>query len=372
MRQRRCQPPFEDLLLQRLPTVVPPSPALGYVARDGSLWPHVVPRSLRAGLPVRAAGPLLRDLRYRNLRLICPNCDSQLATYKARNRGSGRRYRTAEIRRWRIVLIGTADVLTAMIALIGRTRDYICVIEVTVATAAAQLQVSERQVARLARAGELAVTRTVGSALLLDGASVHRWAQRRRRGGRPWVPATAWAALSLLSRERADWLSPSTLSRLRHKLRRADASELSWLVRRRATVYRMRGWGDGTGLLPSGVSALRYPALSTLFGLASVDRGVDGYIPASDFLSLTATLGLVADIDGDMVVRVIPEGAGYKPDNVLEAAVAVDLMSDSLDTREFAAGTRVLQKLLDDFAAGDGRLNRTVNSDAAQHLRSRK
>ncbi|MGB7358183.1 MAG: HNH endonuclease, partial [Mycobacterium sp.] len=28
-----------------------------------------------------------------NLRLICPNCDSQLPTYKSRNRGNGRHYR---------------------------------------------------------------------------------------------------------------------------------------------------------------------------------------------------------------------------------------------------------------------------------------
>lgn len=28
-----------------------------------------------------------------NLRLICPNCDSQLPTYKSRNRGKGRHYR---------------------------------------------------------------------------------------------------------------------------------------------------------------------------------------------------------------------------------------------------------------------------------------
>jgi 5-methylcytosine-specific restriction endonuclease McrA len=34
-----------------------------------------------------------RDSRRENLRLICPNCDSQLPTYKARNRGSGRYYR---------------------------------------------------------------------------------------------------------------------------------------------------------------------------------------------------------------------------------------------------------------------------------------
>lgn len=31
--------------------------------------------------------------RRENLRLVCPNCDSQLPTFKARNRGSGRAWR---------------------------------------------------------------------------------------------------------------------------------------------------------------------------------------------------------------------------------------------------------------------------------------
>jgi 5-methylcytosine-specific restriction endonuclease McrA len=31
--------------------------------------------------------------RRENLRLICPNCDSQLPTYKSRNRGRGRAWR---------------------------------------------------------------------------------------------------------------------------------------------------------------------------------------------------------------------------------------------------------------------------------------
>jgi hypothetical protein len=31
--------------------------------------------------------------RRENLRLVCPNCDSQLATYKSRNRGKGRHFR---------------------------------------------------------------------------------------------------------------------------------------------------------------------------------------------------------------------------------------------------------------------------------------
>lgn len=33
--------------------------------------------------------------RRENLRLVCPNCDSQLPTYKSRNRGQGRHYRRA-------------------------------------------------------------------------------------------------------------------------------------------------------------------------------------------------------------------------------------------------------------------------------------
>jgi hypothetical protein len=31
--------------------------------------------------------------RRENLRLVCPNCDSQLAMYKSRNRGKERRFR---------------------------------------------------------------------------------------------------------------------------------------------------------------------------------------------------------------------------------------------------------------------------------------
>ena len=33
------------------------------------------------------------DNRRNNLRMICPNCDSQLPTYKSKNKGNGRHYR---------------------------------------------------------------------------------------------------------------------------------------------------------------------------------------------------------------------------------------------------------------------------------------
>lgn len=224
--------------------------------------------------------------------------------------------------------------------------------EMTSAAGAKILGVSARQIARLARAGELTVTRVVGGALLLDGASVHRLATQGRHNGRPWSAATAWAALALLSGEHVDWLDASALSRLRHRLRASDASQLCWMTRRRAAVHRMQGWGDDKGLLSSGASALHDEAMSSLFDLAAVDRGAEGYVRARDFAALVTALGLFEDVDGELTVRVVPDDAGYAVDRVLTAAVAVDL-AESLDTRESAAGMRVLTGLLDAFRSGD-------------------
>lgn len=226
--------------------------------------------------------------------------------------------------------------------------------EMTTVAGAEILGVSARQVARLARGGELTVTRTVGGALLLDGASVHRLAGQARHNGRPWTPATAWAALALLSGERVDWLDRSAMSRLRHRLRASTASQLCWMARRHASVHRMQGWGKNTGLLASGVSALHDEAMSELFDLTAVDRGADGYVRARDFADVVGAAGLVDDVDGDVIVRVVPEDAGYAVDHILTAAVAVDL-AESLDTRESAAGIRVLEDLLGRFRSGDTR-----------------
>ena len=220
--------------------------------------------------------------------------------------------------------------------------------EMTTVACAKVLGISARQVARLARAGELTVSRTVGGALLVDGASVHRLAKHGRHNGRPWAAATAWAALALLSGESVDWLDAAAISRLRHRLRASSAPELCWMTRRRAAVHRMRGWGKDEGLLHSGVSALRDPAMSELFDLTAVERGADGYVQARDFADLVTTLGLVEDRDGDVTVRVVADDSGYAVDHVPTAAVAVDL-AESLDTRESAAGLRVLKDLLDAY-----------------------
>ncbi|OBG81682.1 hypothetical protein A5699_08050 [Mycobacterium sp. E802] len=221
--------------------------------------------------------------------------------------------------------------------------------EMSAAAAAEQLEISERQVRRLANNGVLTVSRVVARTLLLDAASVHRLAGRARHNGRPWASATAWGALALLSGEGADWLEPSVLSRLRHRLRSARATEVAWLARRRATVRQMQGWGNDSGLLATGVSALRDPQVAALFDLSSpADRGFDGYVAARDLDDVVTRLGLFDDIAGDVTVRVVPDDAGYAVDRQLVAAVAVDL-SESLDTREAAAGERVLEELLAAF-----------------------
>ncbi len=232
--------------------------------------------------------------------------------------------------------------------------------EMTTVACAKVLGISARQVARLARAGELTVSRTVGGALLVDGASVHRLAKHGRHNGRPWTAATAWAALALLSGESVDWLDAAAVSRLRHRLRASSASELCWMTRRRATVHRMRGWGKDEGLLHSGVSALRDPAMSQLFDLTAVERGADGYVHARDFADLVTTLGLVEDRDGDVTVRAVTDDSGYAVDHMLTAAVAVDL-AESLDTRESAAGLRVLEDMLDAFRSDKTHPRRRVS-----------
>ena len=122
----------------------------------------------------------------------------------------------------------------------------------------------------------------------------------------------------------------------------------------------MRGWGKVEGLLHSGVSALRDPAMSELFDLTAVGRGADGYVCARDFADLVTTLGLVEDRDGDVTVRVVTDDSGYTVDHVLTAAVAVDL-AESLDTRESAAGLRVLDDLLAAFRFDNTHPHRRVS-----------
>lgn len=233
--------------------------------------------------------------------------------------------------------------------------------DVTVAMAATELGVSQRQIARLAQSGELAVVRKVGGALLIDSASVHRRAQMRRRKGRPWSEPVAWGALALLSGRTADWLSASQRTRLTHRLRRATAEDVAFFARHRAVPLRMRAWDAPdhsirNHVVRTGVSALDEAdaATASRFGLtANGTARTEGYVTVTELDAVVDDLGLTEDHEGDVTLRVVSdENPVFRgtSDTVtsLIAAIAVDLM-DSLDTRERSAGTGALQELIDGF-----------------------
>ena len=77
------------------------------------------------------------------------------------------------------------------------------------------------------------------------------------------------------------------------------------------------------------------------------------------------TLGLVEDRDGDVTVRVVTDDSGYAVDHVPTAAVAVYL-AESLDTRESAAGLRVLKDLLDAFRSYKTHPSRRVSRQSVR------
>jgi len=231
--------------------------------------------------------------------------------------------------------------------------------EMTVHDAAAALSVTERQVTRLARAGSITIAREVGNSLLLNSASVHRMVQSSRHPGRPWSPEVSWAALSLLSQCKVDWIaSPTQITRLKHRLRRSSAAEVAYLARNRATTHHMETWGEGDVdvlirgdyLAATGISAIIHvPKTAARFGLSSARHGkADGYIVDDDFDDVVEQFGMLSQ-NGDVTLRVVSAlNPFFRTATLPIAAVAVDLM-ESLDTRQRSAGTRVLQELLDDF-----------------------
>ncbi|WP_244163502.1 hypothetical protein [Rhodococcus koreensis] len=142
---------------------------------------------------------------------------------------------------------------------------------------------------------------------------------------------------------------------MRNRLRRANADEVAFLARRRARVYRMRGWGDELSTLVTGeyVAATGASALTHVggeagrFGLSGSGGGaVDGYVRGDDLADVIDTFGLMADGEGEVTLRVVTALDPFF--TTMTLPVAVDLM-ESLDTRERSAGTRVLGELLDDI-----------------------
>jgi excisionase family DNA binding protein len=236
--------------------------------------------------------------------------------------------------------------LSHLTEIVATANNYV-MSEMSSAEAARRLGVSRREVQRLARSGELAATRTIGDAYVIDPLAANARARAEVERGRPWSPEVAWAALWLISDLEVTWLDYYQRRRLDQRLASITVDRLLASTRRRATATRYRGARTALSearrsLVLTGVSASE----SLRSDLVPDDSVVDGYADERRALALVRHLGLALDAEGPIVVRTteVPEvlqRGGIMPTGV----VAADL-AGSNDARERSAGRRALQAML--------------------------
>ena len=216
----------------------------------------------------------------------------------------------------------------------------------TTAEAAGRLHVSQRQIQRLIRSGEVPARRTAGEAWVLDALAVNSLARSRPSRGRPWSTEVAWGALWMLSGLEAAWLDDRTRSRLSRRLGGMDSAAVVHACRRRADVLRCRvsrSFLDDlrNTLVPSGTSTAEQ------FGLAGDTTRVEGYCGVAAWSGIRSTFHLAEDARGNATIRVttfadVLAGGGL---TMPKAVVAADL-AESYEARERNAGLRALAELL--------------------------
>lgn len=150
---------------------------------------------------------------------------------------------------------------------------------------ATRLGVTSRQASRAARAGAVVTNHVAGRTIASDRAIV---AARRSAGrGRRWSEGTTCAALELLEHGTTERVTGSERSRLKQRLRHADAAELAYqLLGARASLWRSTG-----------------------------GRHVDTELSIADELALSSRGGLAVEVDADAErrarqLRLVRDGDG--------------------------------------------------------------
>lgn len=227
---------------------------------------------------------------------------------------------------------------------VGEPMDWI-----SVADAAEKLDVSERQVRRLAADGELGA-RLVSDRWLVNAAAVRARAQAEPRAGRPLSSEMAWAVLAAAAAGFADDVDGDPLEvvrdrRVRHRLRGllSDAPPPArwgqWL-RRRAQAQRI--WVH-PGVLERFSSDPRIhqgggpAAVESGAGLSGGDRNVF-YVAAADADAVLSAYRARPDDEGQVVLMVVPadvpEAALGDDGLAVSPAVALVDLLGSPDARE--------------------------------------
>lgn len=216
--------------------------------------------------------------------------------------------------------------------------------EVTVSQAAARLGVTVQRVRGLLRGGEIAGRQLRNGMWLVDGSAVARYEVAVRRGrGRQLDAASAWGLLWELSGLSADWLTPSTLVRLRRRIRESTAEQIARSVAKRAVSRRFTAANVAvaqTGLIATG----RVAGRSLKTGLIDDVSAVAGYVRGGSMGEYAAAHFMVADPAGHAVLYEYTLPIDYQERAMPAAVVAADL-AVSTDTRERSAGLSALEEL---------------------------
>lgn len=218
------------------------------------------------------------------------------------------------------------------------------------AQAAQLLGVTDHEIARLVRDGELSAIKAAGRAFLLSASEVQLYAAIRQGKGRPLSASTAWAALWLLSGLDADWLDYSQMRRLHIKLKNITPEALVWQTRKRMSTKRFRVSQSFVSKLKEELVLTGRSCISELNSeLTEQSEILEGYAHVS-LHDLEKRYHLVEDVTGNAIIH-IAEGEQQLSDSMGAtpiAVVAADL-AITLDARERRVGLDVLRRLIDEF-----------------------
>ncbi|MGY5884944.1 helix-turn-helix domain-containing protein [Modestobacter lacusdianchii] len=225
-----------------------------------------------------------------------------------------------------------------------RSADIVRMALMTTQQAADRLGVSARHVQRLVAGGDLTA---IGTDRIDAGSVAHWLAQRAGSRARAWEEPTAWAAVALLEGLPASWLGQAQRSRLRSTLSELDAVGLAARARNRAVVGRFHAHPRALSRLAKQV--VGSGATRGVGDLTAADDRLDGYVADTALTGLINHFRLEADPSGGVVLRT----TGMSLDVVAELAdgrrrvlAGLDL-AGSIDARERATGSRLLDRALD-------------------------
>ena len=209
--------------------------------------------------------------------------------------------------------------------------------------AALALGVSQRQVTDLLRAGKLAGEQLSDGTWLITPRSISERRALNTGAGRTWSAVSSWALLGELSGHSSTGISPSTVARIRRRIRTSTAEEIALKVASRTMAHRYTADSivkTASELVLTGRSAA--DVIDT--ELTGQTKVVEGYVRGETLESFARRHLLSLDNSGDVTIYEHLDSLNFTGRYAPEAVIAADLVRSTL-TRERSAGVAALEDM---------------------------